>query len=558
MRVSNLLGTVASCWLGACLTPLAQAPARAAEAAAAPAVKAVQTTSAASVQEGHPAAARDLFVSVGKSLVVDSPVNIQRVSVANGDVAEALAVNPREVLVNGKAVGETSMIVWQQGGNRLFFDLTVRPSNSKASAIQQEIDRELPGQEIKVSFENETAFLHGTVKDLTSADRAVAIASSLGKTVNLLHVTVPPTEAQVLLKVRFYDVDRTATQSLGLNLFSTGATNTIGTVSTGQFSPPVVTPNPGSPTTLTLSNLLNVFLFRPDLNLGATIEALEARNLLQTLAEPNVLAINGKTASFLAGGEFPYPTLQGGGGGLGQVTIQFKEFGIRLNFTPIITPRGTVRLRVMPEVSSLDFANGLVFEGFTIPALDTRRIETEIELEEGQSFAIGGLLDNTLQQTLNRIPGLANIPLLGKIFQSRNITKSNSELLVVVTPELVRPMPKGQPVPEIKMDKEFLKASGSPLRTPGMDVTGPVPAKPPKDAVPVEQLIQSQKPMPPLPGSTQQQQQQQNGPQIQFVPMLTQPGQAPQPMATPSSAPAAAPSGGSSSGSGGGTTGANQ
>ncbi len=557
MRLPKLLGTMASCWLGVCFTPLAQAPARAADAAAVPAVKAVQTASAGSVEEGHASPARDLFVTVGKSLVVDSPVNIQRVSVANGDLAEALAVNPREVLINGKSPGETSMIIWQQGGNRLFFDLTVRPSSAKASAVQQEIDREMPGQEIKVSYENDTVFLHGTVSDLTSADRAVAIASSLGKTVNLLRVNVPPTEAQVLLKVRFYDVDRTATQSLGLNLFSTGATNTIGTVSTGQFSPPVVTANPGSQTTLTLSSLLNVFLFRPDLNLGATIEALEAQNLLQTLAEPNVLAINGKTASFLAGGEFPFPTLQGGGGGLGQVTIQFKEFGIRLNFTPIITPRGTVRLRVMPEVSSLDFANGLTFEGFTIPALDTRRIETEIELEEGQSFAIGGLLDNTLQQTVNRIPGLANIPLLGKIFTSRNLTKSNSELLVVVTPELVRPIPKGQTVPGIKMPLEFLKATGSPLRTPGMDVTGPVPAKPPKDSVPVEQLIQSQKPMPPLPGSTQQQQQQ-NGQQIQFVPMLTQPGQPPQPL--PSAAPAAAPagSGGSSaSGSGGGSSGAN-
>jgi len=552
MRAPKLLGMMASCWLGVCLTPLAQAPVRAAEAAAVPAVKAVQTASATSIQEGHPAAARDLFVTVGKSLVVDSPVNIQRVSVANGDLAEALAVNPREVLVNGKAAGETSMIIWQQGGNRLFFDLTIRASNAKVAAVQQEIDREMPGQDVKVTYDNDMVFLHGTVKDLTSSDRAAAIGASLGKTVNLLHVMVPPTEAQILLKVRFYDVDRTAVQNLGINIISTGATNTIGRVTTGQFSPPTLTSNPGSPTTVNYSDLLNIFLFRPDLNLGATIEALENQNLAQSLAEPNVLAINGKTASFLAGGEFPYPTLQGGGGGLGQVTIQFKEFGIRLNFTPIITPRGTIRLHVMPEVSSLDFANGLNFEGFTIPALDTRRVETEVELEEGQSFAIGGLLNNTLTQTLSRVPGLANIPLLGKLFQSRAINKTNTELLVVITPELVRPVPKGQPVPEIKVPKEWLKGPAGVPRTPGMDVTGPVPAKPPKDAVPVEQMIQSQRPMPPLPGS-QQQQQQQNGSQIQFVPMLTQPGQAPQP-AAPSSAPAAAPA---PSGSGGGT-GANQ
>jgi pilus assembly protein CpaC len=208
----------------------------------------------------------------------------------------------------------------------------------------------------------------------------------------------------------------------------------------------------------------------------------------------------------------------------------------------------------MPEVSSLDFANGLNFEGFNIPALDTRRIETEVELEEGQSFAIGGLLDNTLTETLTRVPGLANIPLLGKLFQSRSIVKNNSELLVVVTPELVRPIPKGQPVPEIKAPKEWLKGPAGVPRTPGMEVTGPVPGKPPKDAVPVEQMIQAQRPMPPLPGSAQQQQQQ-NGSQIQFVPMLTQPGQSPQPAAAPSAAPAAAPA---PSGSGGGTSGANQ
>src|SRR5258706_9166349 len=204
-----MIRTLFSLSLGLSMTQLAQAGPRPENA----------------TQQTPQAAARDLFVTVGKSLVVDSPVNIQRVSVANGEFAEALAVNPREVLVNGKAAGETSMIIWQQGGNRLFFDLTVRASNAKAGAVQQEIDRELPGQNIKISFENDTAFVHGTASDLTSAERAVAIASTLGKTVNLLHVTVPPTDAQILLKVRFADVDRAASQELGINLFSTGATN---------------------------------------------------------------------------------------------------------------------------------------------------------------------------------------------------------------------------------------------------------------------------------------------------------------------------------------------
>ena len=548
MISSRLVRTVAGYALGACFTPLAMAPVSAAEAALPAAVTAVQTAAA---QEVHSQAARDLFVTVGKSLVVDSPVNIQRVSVGNGEMAEALAVNPREVLVNGKAVGETSIIIWQQGGNRLFFDLTVRPSGSKVSAIQQQLDRELSGQDIKVSFENDTPFLHGTAKDVTSAERAVAIANTLGKTVNLLNVMVPPTEAQILLKVRFADVDRSYTQDLGINILSTGATNTIGRLTTGQFSPPGLTSSPGQPTQVTYSDLLNIFLFRPDLNLGATIKALESKSVLQILAEPNVLAINGRTASFLAGGEFPYPTLQGGGGGLGAVTIQFREFGVRINFTPVITPRGTIRLQVAPEVSSLDFANGLVFQGFNIPALATRRVTTEIELESGQSFAIGGLLDNRTTEALSKVPGLGNIPLLGKLFQSRAIQKQNSELLVLVTPELVRPVPKGQARPEVKFPTPFMKGTRTDIpATPGMDITGPVPTKPTHESVPVEDLIQSQKA---LPGA-----QQQTAPQIQFVPMLTQPGQAPQPMTqptTPAAPPAPAPTAAPPNGGG---TGASQ
>jgi pilus assembly protein CpaC len=364
--------------------------------------------------------------------------------------------------------------------------------------------------------------------------------------VNLLRVSVPPTEAQILLKVRFADVDRAASQDLGLNIFSTGATNTIGSISTGSTDAPKVVPNAGG-TTVTLNDALNIFLFRRDINLGATIKALEAKRLLQILAEPNVLAINGHTASFLAGGEFPFPTLQGGGGGLGAVTIQFREFGVRINFTPVVTPRGTIRLQVTPEVSSLDFANGLSFQGVTIPALSTRRVQTEIELEDGQSFVIGGLLDNRLTETLNRIPGLSNIPLLGKLFQSRSVNRNNTELLVLVTPELVRPIPRGQNLPEVKRPMSFLEGTASKApQTPGMDITGPVPVKPSEESVPVEQLIQSQKA---LPGPANQ-----AGPQIQFVPMLTPPpGQAPQAAPPTSPAPASSPAASPRTGSGGGT-----
>lgn len=457
-------------------------------------------TFAAAAQEPSAAAARDLFVTAGKSLVVDSPVVIQRVSVANPELAEAIAVTPREVLVNGKAAGETSLIIWQQGGNRLIFDLNVRSSSSATDAVRRELSKELPGQDVSISLEKGAVFLRGTVKNLNSAERAAAMAATLGKTVNLLRVEVPPVDAQVLLKVRFASVDRAASSELGVNLFSTGAAGNIGSTTTGQFSPPrpssVTSGGGAGSATFQLSDALNIFLFRPDLDLGATIRALQSKRLLEILAEPNVLAIDGKEASFLAGGEFPFPVIQGGQSA-GAVTIQFREFGVKLTFLPNITPRGTVHLQVTPEVSSLDFANGLLFQGFNIPAVSTRRVQTEIELESGQSFAIAGLLDNRVTESLSKVPGLGDIPVLGKLFQSRSRSKNNTELLVVVTPELVRPIPAGQPGPEVNMPVPFMpEGSASAPRTPGLEATGPVPVRLSKEPVPVEELIRILRPSP--------------------------------------------------------------
>jgi pilus assembly protein CpaC len=331
--------------------------------------------SGASIQDS----ANDLLVAVGKSVLVDCARHIQRIAIGTGEFAEATAVSPTEIVVNGKAPGETTLIVWQVGGGRQFFNIKVRASTAmtddRMEALRRELRTELPGQTLRVTSEGGVIFLRGTVTDLSGSDRAVQIASTAGKVVNLLYVNVPPAEPQILLKVRFASLDRTLTQQLGINLFSTGATNSIGAISTQQFSPPSLTPT--SPTTVALSSLLNLFIFRPDLDLGATIEALETEGVLQILSEPNLLAANGKQASFLAGGEYPYPVVQGvTGSGAGAITVQFKEFGVRLNFIPTITPRGTIRLQVAPEVSSLDFADGLTISGFTVPALDTRKVNT--------------------------------------------------------------------------------------------------------------------------------------------------------------------------------------
>jgi pilus assembly protein CpaC len=444
-------------------------------------------------------AATGLLLTVGKSTVIDSVLPIERISVGFGDIAEATAISPRELLLNGKTPGLTSLIIWQEGGGKLFYDITVVASrflvDSRIEAVEGEIERELPGQHVDVRFENETVFLRGTVKDVTSADRAVSIASTLGKTVNLLYVDVPPPEAQILLRVKFASVDRSLSTKLGLNLVSSGAANTVGSLTTQQFSPPAVTIPAGQPVTVTVADALNLFLFRPDLKLGATIEALEVEGLLQILAEPNMLAENGKPASFLAGGEFPFPSVSAGSGGAPIVSIMFREFGVRLTFTPTITPRGTVHLQVAPEVSALDFTNGLSVSGFNVPALTTRKLNTQVELNEGQSFAIGGLLDNRTTNTLEKIPFIGDIPVLGKLFQSKSVTKQNTELIVIVTPELVRPIPAGQPVPGLKYPVPFLPPNtGMEPRTPGLSITGPVPVQPPNPAIPIEKLLQSMMP----------------------------------------------------------------
>jgi Flp pilus assembly protein, secretin CpaC len=463
------------------LCPFASAPAQDQAPAA-------QSQSATGAEETE----QELFVTVGKSVIVSSVPVIQRIAMGFGEVAEAAAMGPREVLVSGKAPGSTSLIVWQEGGGKLFFNVVVRPNaaatNIKLEGLRRELRQELPGQKITASIENDTVFLRGTVRDLTSADRAATIAGTLGKTVNLLYVDVPAAEDQILLKVRFASVDRTISSELGFNLVSTGATNTIGRITTGQYSPPTVERDNTGKVTTTLSDALNVFLLRPDLNLLATIKALQRKALLEILAEPNVLALNGQKASFLAGGEYPYPILQGGGAGVGTVTIQFREFGVRINFTPTITPRGTIHLQVAPEVSALDFANGLVFQGFTIPALTVRRVDTGVELSPGQSFAIGGLLDRRLTEQKQNIPFLSSIPIIGKLFQSRSLDRTNTELLVIVTPELVRPIEAGQPLPALETPKPLTGVGADTL--PGNPIIPPAAAKPP-EPMPVERLLES-------------------------------------------------------------------
>jgi pilus assembly protein CpaC len=455
--------------------------------------------------------ANELSVAVGKTVVVDCARPIMRVAIGLGDVAEVSAVTPTEIVVSGKTPGETSLVIWDTGGGRQFFNVTVRSGRALSSdaleAVRRQLKSEFPGQDFKVSAENNGIYLRGTARDLTSAGRAVQIASGAGKVVNLLNVQVPSADPQILLKVRFASVDRNKAKDLGINLFSLGFGNVIGAISTGQYSPPSISNGgssggSGSITTpggqATLSNEGNIFAFLPGLGLGATIKALETKGVVEVLAQPNVLAANGKQASFLAGGEYPYPVVQGTSSGATAVTIMFKEYGVRLNFIPTITARGSIRLQVAPEVSALDFSNAVQVSGFNVPAITTRKVNTEVELSDGQSFVIGGLLDNRETETFEKIPFIGDIPYIGKFFQSKSVNRTNTELIVIVTPEIVAPLAAGAPLPELNYPVPFLPPNSSvPMYQPDAKTSANTPAAPPQ-SVPMERLIDSMRPENPL------------------------------------------------------------
>lgn len=428
----------------------------------APEAKRVGADSAAAM-----AAPVSLELETHHSLLVRSPQPLTQVSVADNAIAEVTVVSPYQVLVQGKAPGDVSMLLWD--AKQHVHPYTVRVRLDPAP-LQQVLAGLFPEHTPRVTASGGALVLSGVLPDKATAQRALEVAAGFSsKVVNDLKLDAAPDPPQVLLQVRFAEVNRSAVSQLGANLISTGK-GLVGSVGTQQFGPPTgaVAPSSsqipqgttnlgGNGGTFGLNDLLNVFLFNRSADIGLTLKALEQKSLLQILAEPNLLAMDGKQASFLAGGEFPFPVVQGQGA-VNSVTIQFKPFGVNLHFTPTVLSDGTIDLKVAPEVSALDFSNGLTVSGFRIPALSTRRAETELELSDGQSFVIAGLMDNRLSQSMAKIPGLGDIPILGEFFRSHDNNRSRDELMVVVTAHLVQPsavVPKlpAMPVPFINPAK---------------------------------------------------------------------------------------------------------
>jgi len=392
-----------------------------------------------------------LRVMVDKSLLINTTEQIKRISVTDPAIADPTVLTPTQILVHGRSPGEVSLIIWDENERSRSFDLRV---DVDVSACAEEEHRVFPEEQISVTPSRAAIVLSGHVTTEDVAKRAGELASAYSKNVvNVL--TFGPVGAQeVLLEVKFAEVDRSALTQLGINVFSNGAANLVGTSTTGEFggfAPQQITQTQGLNTPFvanqTISNVLNMFLFQPNIHLGAVIEALETKNLLQILSEPTLIAVNGKKASFLAGGQFPFPIVQPGQG-FTAVTISFKEFGVKLEFTPVIMPNGNIHLTVAPEVSTLDFADALTISGFTVPALSTRKAETEFELNDGQSFVIAGLIDNRVTDVWNKVPGLGDIPILGAFFKSKSISKSNQELMVLCTVHRISPNTQSPPGPK--------------------------------------------------------------------------------------------------------------
>jgi pilus assembly protein CpaC len=377
-----------------------------------------------------------LTLQSGRGVVIDCAGGVARVSTSNPEAVDAVVAGDSEVLFHAKSVGQATMVVWSKTGVRKTYEVTVEANLEPLRALLRET---FPAETIELRAARDSLALVGRVSTQAIADKALALVTNVSKgVVSALEVAPAVPEQQILLRVRFAELNRSASVEFGVNLLSTGATGTIGGVATGQFPSAGLDQVSGggaaATTPFRVSDILNIFAFRPDLNLGLLIRDLQARGLLQILAEPNLVATNGKEASFLAGGEFPVPIVQAGASS-GAITVMFREFGIRLSFLPQLTPHGTVKLHVKPEVSTIDPANGLTVSGFRIPALSTRRVETDIELAQGQSFVIAGLLDDRVIENLTSVPGLAHIPLLGALFRSHSRTKAKTELVVVVTPE---------------------------------------------------------------------------------------------------------------------------
>jgi pilus assembly protein CpaC len=380
-------------------------------------------------------AAPTLHLVVGRSVDLEFPDRLRRVYVSNPVVLDAMTASPFELVITAKSPGTSSLVLWTNGGQPEMYTVL---SDVDVGGLRESLADALPGDHVEVEAQQGRIHLTGVVDSDAAADEAAKLAAVYSKDVINSLVVDPRHLPQVTLEVRIAEIDRSKLTAFGVNLFSLG--KNTGSSSTEQFSPPSFQ-NQNGANTAVISDFLNLFYFNFDHGLGTTIKDLQTKGILEILAEPNLTTIHGKPARFLAGGEFPYPIVQpGGAGSVPTVTVQFRPYGVKLEFTPFVNSDGTIRLRVAPEVSALDYTNQVVIAGYVLPALSTRKAETEVELKDGQSFGISGILDHRTTDSLSKMPGIGDIPVLGQLFRSKNLNRSTMELVVIVTPKIIDPL----------------------------------------------------------------------------------------------------------------------
>ena len=371
--------------------------------------------------------------------MLTSAAPLRRIYVGNPAVLQTYTSGSSEIVLTAKTAGVSSMVLWDEtGGHRMY---TVS-ADLDPEALRASFDAAFPGSSIHVDTGEGKVFLTGSVASDAASDAALKMATLYTKDVVNSLVVVPVHGKQVQLKLRIVEVDRTRLDQLGVNIFAGGRT-AVGT-STQQFS----TTATGSGSSLTVSDPLNIFLYNAKLNVGLTVKDLEQKQILQVLAEPTLTTLSGLPAHFLSGGEFPFPVVQGGTGNTTAISIQFRPYGVKVEFTPTVNPDGSIRIKLSPEVSTLDYTNAVTISGFTIPALSTRQTETEVEIQNGQSFIVSGLLDHRTTEIMSKMPGISSIPILGDLFRSKNFNHSVVELVIIVTATVVDPLtssPQAEP-----------------------------------------------------------------------------------------------------------------
>lgn len=386
-------------------------------------------------------------VPVNKSVLVDFSQPVHEVRVAQPDIAEVAATTPKQILLTGKQFGSTQVVVWFNEDSQSVIDVSVE---LQLDQMLMNIRSAVPRSQIKAYKLLESVVLTGTVPDANAAKQVMEIASAY--TDKLIDQVRVAGVQQVLLRCTVAEVNRSATRQLGFNGWMAGSDfpNAFFANNLDQINPtnigaaadvnvagrvPFLTGTDGIPVT---GRSTLTFGF-PRVEMQVFVEALKENGLLRVLAEPNLVTISGQEAYFTAGGEFPVPVPNQNG-----ITIEWREFGVRLNFTPAVESEKAIRLIVAPEVSEPDFSTAVTVLGTTIPGLSKRRVETVVELASGQTFAIGGLLSERVRAVSRSVPGLGEVPVLGALFRSVDFQSQQSELVVLVTPELVEPVSSDQ------------------------------------------------------------------------------------------------------------------